>query len=70
MVLTYAMGFNTLHGMVTNVNEAMVNYGDVGFGLILDTKLAPLMHLGVWGNPRLGIRSTSKLVISLVLLIV
>ena len=64
------MGFNTLHGMVTNINEEMVNYGDVVFGLILDTRMVPLMHLGVWGSPSLGLGSTSDLVISLVLLIV
>ena len=64
------MGFNTLHGMVTNANEAMVNYGDVGFGLISDTRLVPLMHLEIWGIPILGLRSMSDLVISLLLLMV
>ena len=46
-------------------NEMIVNYGDVGFGLIMDTMLAPLMHLGIWGNPRLGLGSMNDLVISL-----
>ena len=64
------MGFNTLHGMVTNANEAMVNYGDVGFGLIVTTRLAPLMLLRVWGSPSLGLGSMSDLVISLVSLMV
>ena len=64
------MGFKTLHGMETNVNETIVNYGDVGFGLIMDTRLAPLMHLGVWGNPSLGLGSTNDLVILLGLLMV
>ena len=29
------MGFKILHGMETNVNETIVNYGDVGFVLII-----------------------------------
>ena len=57
------MGFKTLHGMENNVKEMIVNYGDVGFGLIMDTRLAPLMHIGVWGSPRLGPGSTNDLVI-------
>ena len=59
------MGFKTLHGMETNVNEMIVNYGDVGLGLIMDTMLAPLMHLGVWGIPSLGLGSMNDLVILL-----
>ena len=56
--------------METNDNEAMVNYGDVGFGLIVATRLAPLMHLGFWGSPILGIGSMRDLVISLLSLMV
>ena len=41
--------------METNANEMIVNYGDVGFGLIMDTRLAPLMRLRVWGSPSLGL---------------
>ena len=59
------MGFKTLHGMETNVNETNVNYGDVGFWLIMDTRLAPLMRIGVWGSPSLGLGSTNDLVIFL-----
>ena len=33
--------------METNANETIVNYGDVGFGLIMDTRMAPLMRLRV-----------------------
>ena len=67
MVLNYAMGFKALHGHGNLENVMFVNNGDVGFGLILDTRLVPLMHLGGWGSPRLGLGSTSDLVISLVL---
>ena len=70
MVLTYTMGFKTLHGYGDHDNATMENYGDVGFGLILDTKLAPLMHLRFWGNPSLGLGSTNDLVISHVSLVV
>ena len=59
------MGFKTLHGIETNVNETIVNYGDVGFGLIVETRLAPLMHLRVWGSPSLGLGSMNELVILL-----
>ena len=48
------------HNIVTNVN-----YGKVGLGLVVDTKQAPLMLLGVWGSPRLGLGSMNRLVISL-----
>ena len=57
------MGFKTLHGMETKVNETIVNYGDLGLGLIIDTRMALLMHLGVWGSPSLGLGSTKDLVI-------
>ena len=46
-------------------NEAIVNYGDVGFGLIMDTRMEPLMHLRVWVIPSLGLGSTNDLVILL-----
>ena len=64
------MGFKTLHGMETNVNETIVNYGYVGFGLIMDTRMVPLMRLRVWGSPSLGLGSTNDLVILLGLLMV
>ena len=56
--------------METSVNETTSNYGDVGFGLIVDTKLVPLMLLEVWGSPILGLVSTNDLVILLGLLMV
>ena len=56
--------------METSDNVKFVNYGDVGFGLILDTRMAPLMHLRVLGSPSLGLSSTSDLVILLVSLMV
>ena len=62
---SYAMGFKTLHEMETIVNEMTSNYGDVGFGLIMDTMLAPLMHLGIWGSLSSGLGSMNDLVISL-----
>ena len=64
------MGFKTLHGMETNVNETIVNYGDVDFGLIMDTRPAPFMSLRVWGSPILGLGSTNDLVILLGLFMV
>ena len=70
MVLTYAMGFMALHGNGDHDNVMFVNYGDVGFGLIVATRLVPLMLLRVWGIPILGIGSISDLVISLVSLMV
>ena len=70
MVLTYATGFQALHGNGDHDNEEMVNYGDVGFCLILDTRLVPLMDLGVWGSPSLGLGSMKELVILLGLLFV
>ena len=51
--------------METNDHEAIVNYGDVGFGLIMYTRLVPLMHLRVWGSPSLGLGSMNDLVIFL-----
>ena len=59
------MGFTTLHGMETNVNETIINYGNVGFGLIMDTRLVPLMRLVVWGSPSSGLGSRNDLVIFL-----
>ena len=70
MFLTYAMGFKALHGNGDHNNVTFVNYGDVGFGLILDTKLEPLMHIRVWFIPSLGLVSMSDLAISLVSLMV
>ena len=59
------MGFKTLHGMETNVNEMIVNYGYVGFGLIMDTRMVPLMRLDIWGSLILGLGSMNDLVILL-----
>ena len=42
----------------------------MGFGLVVANRLAPLMFLGVWGIPRLGICSMNSLVILLGLLMV
>ena len=42
----------------------------MGFGLLAATRVAPLMLLGVWGSPSLGLGSTNHLVISLGLLMV
>ena len=53
MVETYALGFKALHGNGYHDNVTFVNYGDVGFILILDTRMAPLMHLGVLGQPKI-----------------
>ena len=50
-----------------NVNEMNPNYGIVGFGSIMVTKLAPLILLGVWASTSLGLGSTIHLVISLAL---
>ena len=47
------------------VNEMNPNYGIVGFGLIMVTRMVPLMLLGVWDIPSLGLRSIINLVISL-----
>ena len=51
--------------MEPNVNVTKENYGNVGFGWIVGTRMAPLMLLGVWGSPMLGLGSTNVLVISL-----
>ena len=64
------MGFNTLHELETIVNVSNANYGIVGFILLVATRLSPLMFLGVWGSPSLGLGSTNSLVISLGLLMV
>ena len=42
----------------------------MGFGLIVDTTLVPLMRLKVWGNQSLGLGSMKDLVIFLGLLFV
>ena len=66
MVETYAMGFKALHGNGDHDNVMFVNYRGMGFGWIVDTRMVPLMLLGVWGSPSLGLGSTSDLVISLI----
>ena len=63
------MGFKYLHEMET-INVSNENYGIVGYGLLVCTRLAPLMFLGVWGSPSLGHGSTNILFISLGLLMV
>ena len=65
MVLTYAMGFKTCMANGDHDNVTNANYGNVGFGLIVDTRMAPLMRLRVWGSPSLGLGSTNDLVIFL-----
>ena len=64
------MGFKSLHEMETIVNVSNVNYGILGFGVLVATGMAPLMLIGVWGIPRLGFGSTNNLVISLSMWIV
>ena len=39
MVETYVIGFKDLHGNGDHDNVTFVNYRDVGFGLIMDTRL-------------------------------
>ena len=41
-------------GMETNVNALFANFGEVGFVSIVDTRLVPLMLLGVCGRPNIG----------------
>ena len=64
------MGFKSLYEMETIVKVSTVNYGVVGFDLLVATTMVPLMLLGVWGIPRLGLGSTNNLVISLSMWIV
>ena len=59
----HIMGLKTFHGKETIDIEPISNYRDVGFGMVVDTRLVPLMRLGVWGSPRLGIGSMKYLVI-------
>ena len=59
------MGFKSLHGNGDHDIVTNANYVKVGFGSLVDTRLAPLMFLGVWGSPSLGLGSTNNLVISL-----
>ena len=51
---SYVMGFKVSHGMETNVNESFANYRNVGFSLIVDTRMAPLMLLGDRVRPNIG----------------
>ena len=41
------MGFNTLHGKGDHDIVSNENYGKVGFGLVVATRIVPLMLLGV-----------------------
>ena len=61
----YAMGFKTCMENGDHDNVTNPKYGIVGFGLIMVTRLEPLMLLGVWGSPSLGLGSMNYLVISL-----
>ena len=40
--------------MDTNVNKSFENYRNVGFSLIVDTKMEPLMLLGDHGRLNIG----------------
>ena len=64
------MGFKSLYEMETIVNVSNVNYGIMGFGLLVATRMVPLMLLMVWGIRILGLGSTNNLVISLSMWIV
>ena len=64
------MGLKYLHGKETIDIESISNYRDVGFALILDTRMAQLMRLGIWGSPSLGLGSMKDLVIFLGLMFV
>ena len=57
-------------GIETIDIELISNYRDVGFGMVADTRLVPLMRLGVWRNPSLGIVSMKDFLILLGLLFV
>ena len=46
------MGLKTLHEMETIINVSSEKYGRVGFGLLVTTRMAPLMFLG-FGQPKL-----------------
>ena len=70
MVLTYVMGFKALHENGDHDKVMFVNYGDVGFGLIVATRMAPLMLLRVLGSPILVLGSMNDLAILLVSLMV
>ena len=43
--------------METNINESFANYRNVGFSLIVDTRLAPLMLIGDCGRLNIGFGS-------------
>ena len=59
------MGFKSLHGNGDHDIVGNANYVKVGFRLSVDTRLVPLMLLGVWGSPSLGLGCMNSLVISL-----
>ena len=51
------LGFKASDGMETSINESFANYRNVGFSLIMDTTLAPLILLGDCGKPNIGFGS-------------
>ena len=59
------MGFKTVNEMETIISISNANHGIVGFGFLVATRLAPLMFLGVWGSPSLGLGSMNDFVIFL-----
>ena len=69
-ILKLDMGFKTLHEMDTIVNVSSANYGRVGFGLLVATRMAQLMFLGFLGNPSLGLASMNGLLVFFGLLMV
>ena len=48
------LGFKFCMAMETIVIATKPNYGSVGFGWELDTKMVPLMLLGDRGRPNIG----------------
>ena len=58
------MGLKTLHEMETIVNVSSEKYGRVGFGLLVATRMAPLMFLG-FGQPNLRLGSINGSLVSL-----
>ena len=64
------MGFKSLHEMETIIKISNANYGIVGFGLLVSTRLVPLMFLWVWGSQSLGLGSMNSLFILFSMLMV
>ena len=51
------MGFKASHGMETSINEVFANYRNVGFSLIVESRLVPLTLLRDRGKPNIGFDS-------------